>query len=655
MFKWNHLELINALSIKKNDATKIKVKPKKITGFSIDTRTLSKGNIFICIKGANYDAHNFIKNAYEKKPAAFIVSKKFILPKDLTYISNEIPFYPVNDTEHALRDLASYYRNKISATIIAITGSNGKTSTKEIIYSMLVKIIGKDKVFASLGNFNNHLGLPLSLLKVNQKHKFVILEMGMSNKGEITNLCKIARPHHAIITRISNAHSQNFKTINDIAKAKLELANSLPKNAILLYNASCAGVELAINIAKKKNLNLQFFCDKDELDLNKKSGGVGGRNSEYVGTPTLSIVCDDDSSGSVGGSNSEYVGTPTLSIVGDNNSSGSVGSDDDKSGGVGGSNSKNVGTPTLSIVCDDDSSGSVGGSNSDYVGTPTLDDSDNVGTPTLDDSDNVGTPTFFKNFKINFYDSVKLSDKGISFKWNNKTIISKNLFHKGNASNLFASILLFKLLGINLQKLIKASSSVKLLSKKRFDVIYKKRTKNLPKQLLIDDTYNANLTSYIEGLKGFRAMLPLNKKLALILGEMKELGKDSLESHKKVLDIAIHLGYDIIAIVTENLNKDLEKYYLSLNNKLIKNNKAVSYNKNSITCKYYTSSQDFINKFFLINQNTPIKENERQELQRNLFGLEEYDGIFVKGSRYMKMEIISDFIKNLDYTKIKKI
>ena len=601
MFNWNHLELIKALSIKKNDADKIKVKPKNITGFSIDTRTLAKGNIFICIKGANFDAHNFIKNAYEKKPAAFIVSKKFILPKELTYISNEIPFYSVDETEHALRDLASHYRNKISATIIAITGSNGKTSTKEIIYCMLVKILGKNKVFASLGNFNNHLGLPLSLLKVNQKHKFVILEMGMSNKGEITNLCKIARPHHAIITRISNAHSQNFKTINDIAKAKLELANSLPKNAILLYNASCVGVELAIKIAKKNKLNLQFFCDKDEFKLMKNSGVGSG---------------DGTISGGVGSGRS---GTTNSGVGGDG---GNICS------GVDGGNSGTT-------------SGGVG-----------------------DDTDNVGTPTFFenykfidknKNFKLNFYDSVKLSDKGISFKWNNKTIISRNLFHKGNASNLFASLLLLKLLGINLQKLIKASSSVKLLSKKRFDVIYKKRTKNLPKQLLIDDTYNANLTSYLEGLKGFRAMLPLNKKLGLILGEMKELGKDTLNSHKKVLEVAIHLGYDIIAVVTENLNKDLEKYFLKLNKELLKNNKAVTYNKNSSTCKYSKSSQDFINKFFLINQNTSIKENERQEVQRNLFGLEEYDGIFVKGSRYMKMEIISDFIKNLDYTKIKKI
>ena len=200
-------------------------------GVSIDSRTIQRKNLFFAIKGEKFDAHDFVNIAYQKGGFCAVVNydwykKQIELPP--------FPFIVVRDTLMALQDLATYYRKKFPIPLIAITGSNGKTTTKDMIASILS---AKYEVLKSLGNFNNHIGLPLTILRLNPKHQIIVLEMGMSAKGEITQLCHIADPEIGIITTVSPAHLEFFHNVEEIAMAKAELIEYLPEDGLAILNA----------------------------------------------------------------------------------------------------------------------------------------------------------------------------------------------------------------------------------------------------------------------------------------------------------------------------------------------------------------------------------------------------------------------------------
>jgi len=187
------------------------------TGVSIDSRTISGGELFFALKGERFDGHEFVEEALKKGEGAVVDRLPDILPGDKVVIR-------VRDTLRALQDLAQFYRKGLKAVVIAITGSNGKTTTKEIAYSVLLRNF---RCARNEGNLNNHIGLPLSILRVPGDTEVVVLELGMNAKGEIRRLCEIAMPEIGIITNIGTAHIGRLGGMYAIRDAKLEIMDGL--------------------------------------------------------------------------------------------------------------------------------------------------------------------------------------------------------------------------------------------------------------------------------------------------------------------------------------------------------------------------------------------------------------------------------------------
>lgn len=188
--------------------------------YSIDTRTLTKGDVYIGIKGENYDGGNFYKEALKKGAAALIVNED--IPVDFQNYEN-IPCVKVKDTTIALQTLAKDKRNKYNIPVIAVTGSVGKTSTKDMISKVLST---KYNVLKTEGNYNNEIGMPLTILRL-ENHNCMVLELGMNHLKEISLLTNIARPTIAVITNIGTSHIGNLGSRENILKAKLEIIEGL--------------------------------------------------------------------------------------------------------------------------------------------------------------------------------------------------------------------------------------------------------------------------------------------------------------------------------------------------------------------------------------------------------------------------------------------
>ena len=205
-----------------------------------DTRRLKKGDLFVALKGKFFDGHNFVEDAYKKGACGAIISQVF-LPFPHFFLIQ------VRDTLLSLQELSKYYRERTSIPMIAITGSNGKTTVKE----MCSKIISQDRyLLKSEGNFNNQIGVPLSLLNLCSHHKAAVLEMGMSSPGEIKRLSQIIQPNIGVITNIHHSHLEFFKNIEETKEAKAELIPFLnkDKNNYLILN----GDNIWTNSLKKR-------------------------------------------------------------------------------------------------------------------------------------------------------------------------------------------------------------------------------------------------------------------------------------------------------------------------------------------------------------------------------------------------------------------
>lgn len=197
-----------------------------INGVSTDTRKIKPQQLFIPLKGENFNGHNFLKEAIRKGAIAALWNKDEPVP------SLDFPIILVDDTLVALQKLAKSYREELDIKVIGITGSNGKTSTKDILSSILSK---KYKTQRTLGNLNNHIGTPLTILSLEEDTEVAVIEMGTSNFGEIELLSSIAKPEVAIITNIGEAHLEDLITRDNIAKAKLEIIDHLDPNGLFVY------------------------------------------------------------------------------------------------------------------------------------------------------------------------------------------------------------------------------------------------------------------------------------------------------------------------------------------------------------------------------------------------------------------------------------
>ncbi|MBI5663633.1 MAG: UDP-N-acetylmuramoyl-tripeptide--D-alanyl-D-alanine ligase [Nitrospirae bacterium] len=186
---------------------------KTFQGASIDSRKISEGELFFAIRGERFDGHDFLEKALQKGSGAVVDRKPVSLP------DGKVIIY-VNDTLRSLQALAHFLRMKLDIPVVAVTGSNGKTTTKEMIYGTLSE---KFRTLKNEGNLNNHIGLPLSLTRLNPSDEAVVLEMGMNAAGEIRRLCEIAGPTHGVITNIGLAHVGRLGSREAVRSAKLEV------------------------------------------------------------------------------------------------------------------------------------------------------------------------------------------------------------------------------------------------------------------------------------------------------------------------------------------------------------------------------------------------------------------------------------------------
>lgn len=234
----------------------------RISGISTDTRKLSGENLFIALKGKNFDGIDFVKEAIKKNVEGVIVEKEI----DDKLLKNLKFCVLVKDTLKALQDISTYYRNKFKVKVVGITGSNGKTTTKEITAHILK---GRFKVLKSEENYNNEIGVPLTLLNLTSSFDLAVIEMAMRNFGEIALLSRISSPDVGIITNIGESHMEILKSKKNVAIAKWELVKYLEKkNGIVILNKDDWYLK---NLSKKTRIEKIFFGVKEKADIFAKN------------------------------------------------------------------------------------------------------------------------------------------------------------------------------------------------------------------------------------------------------------------------------------------------------------------------------------------------------------------------------------------------
>lgn len=195
-------------------------------GVYTDTREKGAGKLFVALEGERFDGHAFVQHAEDAGAKAIIAHKE---------LTTNLPTIIVGNTEEAYRTIASWHRQSFSPIVIAITGSNGKTSTK----NMLANILSLDaQTLCTQGNLNNHLGVPKTLLNIKNEHKYCVIEMGANHVNEISLLCHLSKPNFAIITNANNAHLGEFGSLDNLVKAKGEIIDALPTSGVVFINVA---------------------------------------------------------------------------------------------------------------------------------------------------------------------------------------------------------------------------------------------------------------------------------------------------------------------------------------------------------------------------------------------------------------------------------
>ncbi len=202
-----------------------------MTGVSKDTRDIHAGDLYVALKGERFDGHKFVSQANTAGAVGALVSE---LQADASL--SDVPQVQVDDTRIALGRLAAFWRKKFTGKLIGITGSNGKTSVKEMCSKILIDFAGASSVLATKGNLNNDIGLPMTLLELKGQHQFAVIEMGANHVGEIDYLTAIARPDVALVNNAGPAHLEGFGSLENIAKAKAEIYNGLSESGIAVIN-----------------------------------------------------------------------------------------------------------------------------------------------------------------------------------------------------------------------------------------------------------------------------------------------------------------------------------------------------------------------------------------------------------------------------------
>jgi UDP-N-acetylmuramoyl-tripeptide--D-alanyl-D-alanine ligase len=266
-------------------------------GLSTDSRTIAPGHIFLALKGEQYDGHHFLADAVNAGAAGVIVEPGATIPED--FATKGLVVITVASTLQALGDLALWWRKQWGGKLIAVTGSNGKTTTKEMAASILSLTANTKK---SPGNFNNLIGLPLTILSLKQDHRLAVLEMGMNRPGEIARLTQIARPDIGLITNAANAHLEGLGDVQGVIKAKGELLEVMSEDSIAILNGdgelydelapTCKGKLVSFGLGEANQIragNIRaagFRGQAFDIYLNNE------RVSVKIGLPGIHNVCN---------------------------------------------------------------------------------------------------------------------------------------------------------------------------------------------------------------------------------------------------------------------------------------------------------------------------------------------------------------------------
>ena len=247
--------------------------PLEVAGWSVDTRTQNPGDVYFALRGPNHDGHDFLPAAVEKGASAVVVrqASRPVHPSEVQTVPTELL---VPDTERALQDLASWARQKWGGRIVGVTGSAGKTTTKDAIAHLLETELPTGK---TNGNFNNHVGVPLSLLRLPDACRAGVIEIGMNHAGEIRRLTAVAKPNVGVVTNVGYAHVEFFDSIEGIAAAKRELIEGLPPDGVAVLNADDLRVSRFGEVHLGRSVTFGFSEAADVRAENVEQGVAGSR------------------------------------------------------------------------------------------------------------------------------------------------------------------------------------------------------------------------------------------------------------------------------------------------------------------------------------------------------------------------------------------
>jgi UDP-N-acetylmuramoyl-tripeptide--D-alanyl-D-alanine ligase len=222
-----------------------------VAGWSVDTRTQNAGDVYFALRGPNHDGHDYVAAAWSKAAAAVVVDRP---------MEARCGELMVKDTLRGLQDLGTWARRMWGGTVVGVTGSAGKTTTKDAIAHVLAAELPVGK---TVGNFNNHVGVPLSILRLPDECRAGVLEMGMNHAGEIRGLAAIARPEIGVVTNVGYAHVEFFDSIEGVAAAKRELIEGLPRDGVAVLNADDARVLGFRGVHPGRSVTFGFSADAD--------------------------------------------------------------------------------------------------------------------------------------------------------------------------------------------------------------------------------------------------------------------------------------------------------------------------------------------------------------------------------------------------------
>lgn len=248
---------------------------KKITALKTDSRENCRDSLFIALPGETFDGHDFLPKAVASGAPCVCIDKKH-----LSLAPDGIDVLVVNDTVRAYQDIALFYRKQLKdLKVVAVTGSNGKTSTKEMLRAVFAEAFGKDSVYATEGNTNNHVGVPQNILKLTGNHKIAILEMGTNHNGEIEPLSRIALPFIGVICSIGTAHIENFLTQEAIAREKSEIFSHMDKDGTAVIPAG--HIQDAVLMQKASKFKFLKFGQAANADVSARYLGGNLHGSSF--------------------------------------------------------------------------------------------------------------------------------------------------------------------------------------------------------------------------------------------------------------------------------------------------------------------------------------------------------------------------------------